>query len=370
MFSRPLIAAALIAALGFSSAQAQSPSVEAQADALLREVIARDGGPGVMAAVMRDGRVLWSGAVGMADLETQTPLTGHTRMRIGSVSKPFTAAMALRLAEQGKLDLDADARVLAPELVRPETGTITARNLGAHTSGVRQYDFANYLDANNVYYYPTLTAALARVAGDPLVSQPGVAWRYSSIGYNVLGVLAERAGGGSYADLLASQITGPLALSDTLIDHPLEIVPGRTRFYTRFPDGQVRNTIWRDSSDYYPSGGLLSTAGDLARFTSAVFGGRWLPDDAMALVLTEAKTSDGASVGYTFGWQVRRNADGSVAWYGHGGETNGANAVVRYYPEDRLVIAAIVNANAMGGRPYFFEAVTERLPALFRNRQP
>ncbi|MGZ8407069.1 MAG: serine hydrolase domain-containing protein [Caulobacteraceae bacterium] len=346
------------------------PGAKSQADAVLADIIKRDGGPGVMAAVMRDGKLLWSGAAGRADLEASVPLTSRTRMRVGSVSKPLTTMMTLRLAEQGKLDLDADIHPLVPELAAPVRGVITARMLGSHTAGVRQYDFKNYLEANNVFYHATLAEAVKKVAGGALTGSPGEAYGYSSIGFNILGLVDERAGGADFAALMAREVAGPLKLGDTVIDHPLEIIPRRTRFYTRFPDGAVRNTIWRDSSDYYPSGGMLSTAEDLARFTWAVFEGKWLGAKSMRTVLTEAKTRDGKAVPYSFGWQVVRGVDGAVAYYGHGGETNGANAVVRYYPADGLVVAAIINANSMGGRPYFFEAVTERIPALFRSARP
>lgn len=78
-----------------------------QATALLEEVREIDRIPGVMAAVVRDGELIWSDAVGFADLESRTALTGRTRMRIGSVSKPLTAAMVLRLSSKGHIDLDA-----------------------------------------------------------------------------------------------------------------------------------------------------------------------------------------------------------------------------------------------------------------------
>lgn len=318
-----------------------------------------------MAAVVRDGEVLWSGATGHADLEAGIPLTPETRMRIGSVSKPFTAAIALRLAEQGLLDLDAPIGPAVPEFAAPGAGAITPAMLASHTSGVRHYDFSNYLEANNIYVYSALSDALAIFADDPLLAPPGDAFEYSSLGYNLLGVLAERAADESYADLLAREVTSPLGLSGTTIDDPLEIIPNRTRFYTRFPDDQIRNTIWRDSSDFYPSGGVLSTAEDLARFTSAMFGGEWLSAESLARMTTEATTNAGEPVGYTFGWQVTRNEASEAVRYEHGGETNGAYAFVGYDPQTRLAVAGVVNANFAAGEPYFFEAISDRLPLLF-----
>lgn len=341
-------------------------SANPRADALLQQILERDGGPGVMAAVMRDGALVWSGAAGYADLEAQAPLTRDTRMRIGSVSKTFTATIALRLADRGALDLDGDIRTLVPELAIPERHTITAALIAAHLSGIRQYDFSNYLEANNVMVRENLADALPTFAADPLLSQPGEAFHYTSLGFNVLGVAEERAAGAPFGALLQSEIAAPLGLANTLIDHPLDIVPQRTRFYTRFPDGVVRNTIWRDSSDYYPSGGVLSTAEDLVRFASAVFAGDFLSAQSRQRLTTEATTNAGAPVGYTFGWQIGRDANG--VHFEHGGETNGAYAFLRYYPAQRLAVAAIVNANFAVGEPTFFDATRNDLPALFLDR--
>ena len=358
-----------IALSGCAFATEESPNRMLRADELLKTIIERDGGPGVSAAVVQDGKILWSGATGFSDLEAHIALTVDTRMRIGSVSKPITAAVLLRLWDQGLIDLDADVRDLVPDLGSSQEHIITARMLAGHTSGIRQYDFSDYLDANNVYYYPSLTGAFAKVASDPLLSEPGSVFHYSSIGYNVLGIAAERASELSFSDVTTRELTTPLGLKNTLVDHPLEIISNRTRFYTRFPDGVVRNTIWRDSSDFYPSGGMLSTAEDLARLTSAVFGGEWLSSMAMELLTTEATTTSGDPTGYTFGWQIVRGEDGAVRYFEHGGETNGAHAFVRYFPLEKLAVAGIVNSNFAVGEPYFFEAISEHLPALFGIRE-
>jgi CubicO group peptidase (beta-lactamase class C family) len=335
------------------------------ADAMLEEVRETDRIPGVMAAAVRNGTLIWSGAAGFADLESRTALTTRTRMRIGSVSKPLTAALVLRLAQDDRFDLDADIRDLVPELAEPGTGTITGLQIAGHTSGIRQYDFTSIADANNFMFHPTLESALIRVAGDPLVHAPGEGFHYSSIAYNVLGLAAERAARQPFGAAMAQEVTGPLGLDDTLIDHPLEIIDRRTRFYTLFPDGVVRNTIWRDSSDYYPSGGMLSTAEDLARFADALFAGEFLDADRQSVLRTEIATNAGEGSGYAFGWQIVRDDDGAASHYEHGGETNGAYAYIRFEPDTGLAFAMIGNANHAVGEPVFFEYASERLPALF-----
>ena len=158
----------------------------------------------------------------------------------------------------------------------------------------------------------------------------------------------------------------PLGLANTMPDHPLAIIPGRTRFFTVF-NGQLINTFWRDSSDYYPSGGMLSTAEDLARFTHSVFEGEFLNTSSQDLIRTEAKLADGSPVGYTFGWQITRLPSGKLMYH-HGGETNGAYGNVLYIPDDGLIVTGLANYNVFPnqGEVAFFELIRKTLPDLFR----
>lgn len=340
-------------------------AVSARAQDLLQDALTKDGGPGMMAAVVRGGDLLWTGAAGMADLESGVALTPGTRMRTGSVSKTLTAALVARLADAGKLGVDDDIRHHVPAF--PDKGAvITPRQIAAHTSGIRHYDFANLFEANNVRVYERLDDAIVIFAGDPLLAAPGTTFEYSSLAYNLLGVAAAAAAGSSFGDALASWVTSPLGLADTMIDHPLAIVPRRTRFYTVVDGPAVINTYWRDSSDFYPSGGILSTASDLAVFTAAVFEGDFLSDGARALLSMEATLEDGSGVGYSFGWQVQE-VDGQRR-YSHGGESNGVHAQVVYIPEWSLAVAGITNYNFWGqdlGEPAFFGFVADTLPRLF-----
>ncbi len=355
---------ATLALLLASTLPAADETAREAASRALRETLAADHGPGMMAAAARGGCLVWSDAAGHADLEQEVALGTDTRMRIGSVSKTLTAALAARLIEAGRMTADGDVRTWVPELPERDPA-ITPAMLATHTSGIRHYDFSDYAEANNVRYYERLSDALAVFAEDDLLASPGEAFHYTSFGYNLLGVAAARATGTSFGEALATHVTEPLGLHDTTIDHPLQIVPRRTRFYTVIDGGGVINTIWRDSSDYYPAGGLLSTATDLARFTHAVFAGDFLGDEGDRLVTTPATLASGEELTYTFGWQ-RRTVDGQLR-YEHGGETNGAYAQVAWFPELDLAVAGIANFNFWGetlGEPAFFGWVLERLPAL------
>ena len=123
-----------------------------RAEGLLREALATDGGPGIQVAVMHRGELVWSAAVGHADLEQQVPLTSSTRLRIGSVSKLYTATLVARLIQADRMRPDSDVREYVPEF--PDKGApITLRRLASHTSGIRHYDFSNLAEANNTNHY-------------------------------------------------------------------------------------------------------------------------------------------------------------------------------------------------------------------------
>lgn len=141
--------------------------------------------------------------------------------------------------------------------------------------------------------------------------------------------------------------------------------------FSRMADGALINTFYRDGSDYYPSGGMLSSAVDLARFTSAVFETPFLAASSRARITEPAVLTNGALAGfsanhlYSFGWEIRRDVNAHTISYGHNGETNGAYAVIRYFPDENLAIAGIANYNVMGRKAAFFDAIASDLRDIF-----
>lgn len=358
-------------------ALAKNKKLESEATKLIERVLEKDRGIGIMAAVYRKGKLVWSGTSGYADLEAKIKMQKSHRLRIGSVSKPFTAILALKLFEKGKLDLDKPIEGIG------NLPGITPRLLGSHLSGIRHYDFSNLLEANNVYYFSSLEESLNIYEKELVVAKPNTKFLYSSIGYNVLGIAIEKNTKTTFAEALSNEITKPLGLRNTLTDNSLKVIKNRGRFYTignpnpLFPwmkKNQIINTFARDSSDYYPSGGLLSNAEDLAKFTDKVFDSDFLSKKSKAIIKTPAKTSDGKKAEYTvsgekifysFGWSIRYQKDGSIFSFGHNGETNGAYALVRYFPKTKTSVAAIANYNVVAKEPAFFELAGKKLPVIF-----
>lgn len=335
----------------------------AQASRLLRVALREDSGSAITAAVFVDGRLVWSDAAGEA--KRGAPITPAAQARIASLSKLFTAAAAVKLAEQGRLDVDAPVATYVPEFKGGREFTV--RQLASHMSGVRQYDFSDMSEGNNTRRYESLDEALAVFNGDPLKFRAGEQTHYTSLGYNLLGVVVERASGLKYEAAVQALVAQPIGLKDVALDDARRTVPCRPDFATVWAGRMRTGTPWRDSSDYYPSGGLLSTAEDLARFADATFNGPYLSEESRRLVTTPVKRNDGAEGPYAFGWEVRRTPDGAVLWYGGGGNTNGSYATLRYYPAQRVAIASVATYNFALTKqtPAYFRFARQELPALF-----
>ncbi len=193
--SRPrrLSASLLVVALTISGAAlfaveqetAVAKSATTQLEALRKTI----GAPALQAAVIVNGRIAWSVAVGTANLEHDVSATPATRFRIGSVSKLITVTAAMRLHQDGALDLDAPIQRYVP--VFPDKGhPITTRQLAGHLAGVRHYGQNDYL---NRVRYNSVTASLASFSADPLRFEPGTGYLYSTFGYTLLSAAIEGA---------------------------------------------------------------------------------------------------------------------------------------------------------------------------------
>jgi CubicO group peptidase (beta-lactamase class C family) len=322
------------------------------------------GAPGAAVCVIRDGRVVWSHAFGLADLEQGVPVTGATRFRIGSVSKALTSVAVGRLVEAGRLDLDSPVQRYVPGFPLKRY-PITVRQVAGHLAGIRHYLPGEF---ENREHYPTLTAGLAIFSADSLLFEPGTQFSYSSYGYNLLGAVIEGASGRSYLEYMAEAVLRPAGMSHTSPEHPDSIIPGRGRYYTRVDStGPIVNAPFVDNTYKLPSGGYLSTAEDLARFGDRLLRGELLRRETVELLWTSMRTAEGTATDYGIGWTVERDSLGRRR-VRHSGGSIGGTAHLIIYPDDRLVVAVLVNSdytfsNAIPRYAEPFLAGVERSPA-------
>ncbi len=285
--------------------------------------------------VARDGQVLFETACGLANAEWDVPNTTDTRFRVGSVTKQFTAAAFMRLAEQGKLSLDDPVARHVEGLPAAWQG-MTLRHLLNHTSGIPEFSrLPDYADRRRGPL--ELDRSLARLFAFPLESAPGEKFNYSNSGYILLSHILERVTVRTFGDHLREEFFVPLGLTDTSVDSNGTIVPRRAAGYYR-PQGKLTNAPFINMDVPLGAGALRSTVRDLWRWTEALMGGQVISPASLAVMTTPGKGDYGLGI-------VIRTKDGRRV-IEHGGSIEGFTAHLRYYPETKTTIVVLANVNS------------------------
>ena len=193
-----------------------APQTRLALQARLDRLRERYGIPGISVAIVLPDGAMWSGVSGMADIQTRSPVTRNTSFAIASVSKTFTAALILALAEDGIVDLDAPVRRYLPA-VKKISVKIKVRQLLDHTSGLHDFFFHPSID-HALLSQPARrwsAAASLKYLGKAY-SEPGKRWHYSNTNFLLLGMVAEAAAKKPLADQVRERFLEPLGLDDTL----------------------------------------------------------------------------------------------------------------------------------------------------------
>ena len=260
-------------------------------DELLRSAVERGDVPGVVAMAANDDGPIYEGAAGVREAGKDDPITPDTMLRIASMTKMVTTVAALRLYEQGKLDLDAPVETYRPEFadlqvlegfdgdtprLRPPAGKATVRQLMSHTSGLSYWFWNKDIDR-----YEQLTGVPNVLPGSdeafkaPLVGDPGSLYEYG-ISTDWLGRVVEAASGQPLDDYFAEHILGPLGMTNTTRRMSADQRAGSTPIHMRGEDGawQATDIDWAQEPDFWGGGHFLySTPRDYLRFQRMLLGG-------------------------------------------------------------------------------------------------
>lgn len=322
-----------------------SPAEPALADRLRCLVRA----PGLAIAIA-DSTGIRSHASGWAMVEHRVPVRQGTRFRLASTSKVVTAVALASLADRGVIDLDRPIGTYMPDLpahVRP----ITPRQLAGHLGGIRHYQPKDSIV--DLRHFDTTREALDHFLRDSLHSAPGTEYAYSTFGYTLLGAVMEEAADRSLVEIIRTKVAAPLRLETLGPDEPRRLVPGRTGFYERAGPsgtGELRRAEYVDPSYKLAGGGLLASAGDLARLGQALLQGELrLSDRVRSALFSSQTTNDGEKTGVGLGWRVGTDPFGRNVWH-HEGSTGGARSALLLYPDENVAIALLSNLTVT---PYF-----------------
>lgn len=365
--ARAVLAVVLLSATS-GLAQAQLSSTEiARLDSVVRAAVAEHQVVGLQVAVGIGDAVAWASGYGMADLEHEVPVTSETRFRTASISKWMTATAAMRLVEQGKLDLDTPVQAYCPTY--PEKRwSVTTRYLLMHRAGVRHYWGANEEPRDTPeerarlserqeeerlwmsVRYTGVIRPLERFKDDSLLFEPGTAYRYTSFGYRLVGCVLQGAGGSTYSELMDGLVFGPAGMTHTVDDDAYAIIPGRARGYTHTPGGHLRRSRFRDVSENLPAGGHLSTASDLVRFALAFNAGRLVTRESVDRMTAPPPGEEPGDSHYGFGVGVSRpEALGGRTILTHSGGQAGTRTLLVLVPEAGVAVATMTNFEPFGG---------------------
>lgn len=356
---KPLIILLVLYTLIASSARAEGLTAAqvGRLRALANASIESAGAPGMTLAVGLPGGAIWSEGFGEADLESGTPATAESAYRSASIGKPMTAVAAVRLAAQGRLDLDVPVQTYCPRYPA-KPWAVTTRQLLNHTAGIRHYvpqtaEAETYLTR----HYADSTAPLEIFADDPLLFQPGHAQSYSTWGYVLVGCVIEGAVGGTYLEHMRREVFNPAGMTVTRDDDPRAIIFGRAGGYV-MRDGILRNAGFADMSGKLAAGGFITTAPDLVRFGQA-----FSSDDLLVsatdrnVMLADTEVFNGDSSNYGLGWLVIHHRGLTIAL--HGGATPGVTGILAVAPSCRVSVAALFNLEGVQDREALVTAVLD-----------
>ncbi|MDR3404196.1 MAG: serine hydrolase [Chthoniobacter sp.] len=295
--------------------------------------------PGVAVLVARDGQILFQGGYGQADVEKKTPITPETKFRIGSVTKQFTAAAILKLAEQGKLSISDPLAKYFPGV--PNAEKITLRHLLTHTSGLHSYtDRPDFFAGVAKPVAPADLIAL--MSKDEPEFAPGTNFKYCNSGYFLLGEIVAKASGQSLADYLRTTFFEPLEMKDTGIYVNATPPAGAALGYD-VEKGKASRALDWDMSWAGGAGAIYSTVGDLFRWTEALHGGRVVNSDSFKAMTTPPSPPPGRdSSNYGFGLVMSDVARLPAIW--HNGGLQGWSSNVIWLPRQHVVLIALGNA--------------------------
>jgi CubicO group peptidase (beta-lactamase class C family) len=341
---RPLHRAIPVAALllAASPLSAQATRSRAEMIAAIDSIAAarlKDGRvAGMSIGVVRGNDTLVLKGYGYADLEFDIPTPPRTIYEIGSVTKQFTAAAILQLADQGKLSLDDEITKHLPDY--PTQGhRITVRRLLDHTSGIKGYTELPKFG----------TIMMRRLPKDSLVAMfkdekfdfaPGDGMVYNNSAYFLAGLIIEKVSGKSYGDYVKEALFDKAGMPDSRYCSESAITKNKAHGYDMGPQG-LRHKAFLDHTYPYAAGSLCSTVGDLIAWNRALHGGKLLSASAYQELLTPGVLNDGTKLRYAKGLALH-NFGGHRA-IEHGGGINGFLSSAAWFPRDRAVIVVLVN---------------------------
>ncbi|MGA7411030.1 MAG: serine hydrolase domain-containing protein [Bryobacteraceae bacterium] len=292
-----------------------------------------------VAVIAVNGSPIFEKSFGWADLEWEVPQTPLAIFRLGALTKTFTAAAILQLAQKGSLQIEGAIGSHVQDLPKAWQH-ITLHQLMTHSSGI-----ANYTSQpgfwSQVVMKPNTPQELVGVVKDkPLEFEPGKRWGYSNTNYVLLGMVIEQVSGMKYCDYLQQNILGPLDLKNTGYDLGRAVLKHRARGYATSSGGIV-NAGYIDMSVPYSASGVHSTVNDMLRWDQALYTDKLLSKTWRDRMFSGHVTTPVNNSSYGYGWFIGKQNGRTL--HTHEGNFPGFATMMSRYPESRTCIILLSN---------------------------
>jgi CubicO group peptidase (beta-lactamase class C family) len=338
---------ALLIMFAASLLQAQSPApisaaLRQKVDAIVHQALTTTSVPSAFIAIVQGGAITYLQAYGDGRIEPPTPASPSMRYSIGSISKQFTAAAVLLLAEQGKLSLDDPVSRFVPNLTRGNE--VTIRELLSHTSGYQDYWPQDYVPP---FMLQPITAdkILDQWARKPLDFDPATEWQYSNTNFVIAGLVVEKASGVPLLQFLSEHIFAPLGMKSVMNIDQNRLTETDATGYLRYAIGPPRLAPKEGKGWLFAAGELAMPAEDLAKWDISMINQTVLRPASYAQMEREVVLKNGLGTRYGLGVDVRQEFGQRAIE--HGGEVSGFTAHNIVFPEARMAVVVLVNEDSV-----------------------
>lgn len=299
-----------------------------------------ENGPGASVLVMRHDSIVFTRSYGLASLAEHRAVTPATNFRLASMTKQFTAAAVLKLSSEGKLNLSDKILKFFPDF--PLYGKeITVRNLLNHTSGL--VDYEDFVPDTQQYQVFDADCLRLMFTADSLYFPVGTKYRYSNTGYALLALIVEKVSGKRYADYVKENLFVPAGMNTTVAyEKGISEVAQRAYGHSRTAAGWTE-TDQSNTSAVLGDGGIYSNVEEYARWATALWQFRILPEPLQRAAWADAALNDGTPIDYGMGWHTE-------SFHGlrhphHGGSTRGFRNHVLLFPDQHSLVVILTNRN-------------------------
>jgi D-alanyl-D-alanine carboxypeptidase len=328
----------LISASAFANASQDTKNIKAYVDDLLAHVYTNTK-PGIVIAVSKGDKVLYSGAKGLANIEFNVPLEPSQILRIASVTKQIAAAAILKYVDDGKIHLEDPLSKFLPDY--PNGKNITVLQLLNHTSGIKSYTNVKGMMSGPIRLDVTTQELVDSFKDLPPVFEPGADWSYNNSGYVLLGAILESVSGKAWHQHLQDSIFEPFNMKSTQFGGDAQLISKKVSGYSNH-HGKIIPATFLSMTQPHAAGALVSNPLDLIAWNNALHSGKVLKPATYQLMITpqgEAKKA-------RYGFGISKGQLREETILEHGGGIPGFSSYLLYLPDSEISVAVIRNTDS------------------------